>query len=197
MPVYLAEQHVQRWTSMAIVRYFRRRRYVVRDWNLTQDLEKQVPTDWIFIDAIRLKIFGFQYKAVYSNGRDHWPLDRQQHDALQRFPWIYYAASEIRMVTDRRRALRLLRIYSPDIHYRPRLTVRSREVRYLRWATFFRAFSACIAGHRAASRSEFLALLGAISDTGPRREAQQMTEYFFVDFDRRRVVRAQRRLTAQ
>jgi hypothetical protein len=196
MPVYVAEQHVQEWTSAAIVRYLKQRGYAVRDWHLTQDLEKQVPTDWIFVDTTRMKVFGLQYKALYFNGSDHWLLDRVQHENLQGFPWIYYAASEIRAPSDRRRALRLLRIYSPDIHHRPRLVHRSRLVRYLRWATFFRAFVASIVGYRITSRSEFVTLLGVIADTGPLREARQMTEYFFINLDRKRALRFRtRRIT--
>jgi hypothetical protein len=153
--------------------------------------------DWIFIDTTRMKVFGLQYKALYFNGRDYWSLDRVQHDTLQSFPWIYYAASEIRTTSDRKHALRLLRVYSPDIHHRSRLTLGTRAVRYLRWPMFFRSFAACLTGHRATSRAEFLSFLGAITDTGPAREARQMTEYFFVDLDRRRVVRARLQLTTQ
>jgi hypothetical protein len=52
----------------------------------TWDLEKQVPSDWVFVDQSRLKVFGLQYKALYSNGEDHWLLDRTQHDTLQTYP---------------------------------------------------------------------------------------------------------------
>lgn len=83
MPVYIAEQHVQEWTSAAIVNYLSTRGYTIREWHVTQDLEKSVPTDWIFVDESRLKLFGLQYKALYSNGNDHWLLDRAQHDTLQ------------------------------------------------------------------------------------------------------------------
>jgi len=123
MPVYVAEQHVQEWTSAAILRYLGTRRYAVRDWHVTQDLERQVPTDWVFVDTSRMKFFGFQYKALYSNGSDHWRLDSVQHTTLQGFPWAYYAASEIKRARQRVEALRLIRIYAPEIPYRSRLAV--------------------------------------------------------------------------
>ncbi len=176
--------------------YLRARGYDVSDWHVTQDLEKQVPTDWIFVDRSRLKVFGLQYKALYSNGSDHWRLDRNQHGTLQGgFPWVYYAASEIRRPREQTNALGLLRIYAPDIPYRTRLIRRGRRVRYLRWPTFFRAFVACLVGYRVASRSRFESILREITGTGPIREARQMTDHFFVDIERKRAlrVRAQRR----
>lgn len=197
MPVYVAEQHVQEWTSAAIVSYLEARGYVVRDWHVTQDLEKHVPTDWIFLDSSRLKVFGFQYKALYSNGSDHWRLDHDQHDAFQGFPWVYYAASEITTTRDQADALKLVRIYSPGISYHRRLLRHGRGPRYLRWSTFFRAFAACLVGYRVSSRSQFLSILGDISGTGPVREARQMTEHLFVDIDRKRSLRVRGRLTAR
>ena len=169
MPVYIAEQHIQEWTSAAIVQYFRARGYTVRDWHLTQDLEKHVPTDWIFVDQTRLKVFGVQYKALYSNGNDYWQLDRDQHEAVQHYPWVFYGASEMTHPRQQRDALRLVRIYATDLQYRHRLSRRQRRVRYLRWPTFFRAFEACLLGYRVNSRSELVALLGDISGTGPPR----------------------------
>ncbi len=195
MPVYIAEQHVQDWTSAAIVNYLSVRGYTIRDWHVTQDLEKNVPTDWIFVDESRLKVFGLQYKALYSNGNDHWRLDRDQHSALQGYPWVYYAASEMTGPREQTRALSLIRIYGQDIPYRHRLARRGRRVRYLRWPMFFRAFAACLVGHRVRSRSEFLSILGDITGAGPQREARQMTEHFFADIDRKRALRVRGRLT--
>lgn len=189
MPVRIAEQHLQEWTSAEIVRYLRARGYAVRHWHVTQDLEKRIPTDWVFVDRSRLKVFGLQYKALYSNGEDYWHLDRDQHNTLQQYPWVYYCASEMTGPRDEGKALAAARIYAADIPYRRRLTRRGRQVRYLRWAAFFRRFEACLVGRRVRSRSELLALLGDITGTGPLREARQMIEYFFTDLDRKRAVR--------
>lgn len=119
---------------------------------------------------------------------------------LQSYPWVYYGASEMKEPRERTRALTFIRIYAQDIPYRRRLPRRGRRVRYLRWpmflvTTFFRAFAACLVGHRVRSRSEFQSILGAITGVGPQREARQMTEHFFVDIDRKRALRVGGRLT--
>jgi hypothetical protein len=189
MPVLIAEQHVQDWTSNAIVAYLRARGYEVRDWHVTQDLEAHVPTDWIFVDQTRLKVFGLQYKALYSNGEEHWLLERDQHIALQRFPWVHYCVSEIQSPKDKARALASVRIYASDIPYRRTLSRRGRNIRYLRWPGFFRAFESCLLGHRVRSRKELRSLLGKLRGTGPLREARHLVEYFFADIEGKRAVR--------
>src|SRR5688572_10469433 len=112
MPVLLAEQHVQDWTSADIVAALRRRGYDVEHWHPTQDLENFVPADWLFMDRTRLKVFGIQYKALYANGSEHWPLNRDQHETLARHPWIVYCASELTSVEQRGHALRRARFYA-------------------------------------------------------------------------------------
>src|SRR5258707_10238327 len=109
MPVILAEQHIQDWTSADIVGALERRGYTIRDWHPTQDLEKFVPADWLFFDQTRLKVFGVQYKALYRNGSEHYPLDREQHNTMAGHPWIVYCASELVRLDERPHALRRAR----------------------------------------------------------------------------------------
>ncbi len=193
MPVRIAEQHVQDWTSDGVVRYLERRGYDVCDWHVTQNLDKRVPADWVFFDEGRLKVFGFQYKALYSNGMDYWVFDRDQHNTLRRFPWITYCASELVGPANPNDALRAARIYATDMPFRRQLPRRSGAVRYVRWPAFFRAFEACHVGHRVGSREELQELLGQLSDTGPLRDARQMLDHFFADIEGKRVLRVRSR----
>src|ERR1700729_564660 len=95
---YIAEVQIAEWTSDGIRNAFRAAGFTVIDWPLTQHLEKLVPADRLFFSPRLSKLFGLQYKALYKNGPEFWPLDHTQHDTLQGFKWIYYCCSELRDV---------------------------------------------------------------------------------------------------
>jgi hypothetical protein len=189
MPVLLAEQHVQDWTSAQILAALRRRGYAVRDWHQTQDTEKFVPADWLFMDRTRLKVFGLQYKALYRNGTEYWPLDESQHATLARYPWIVYCASELTAVTEKGQSLSMARFYGVDFPYQPRLRRRIRRPKYLRWREFIRGFESCLFGHRVTTKAELRSLVGEVSGSGPVREVNQTIEYLFLNLERRRALR--------
>lgn len=189
MPVVVAEQHVQDWTSAQIVSALKRRGYDVRDWHQTQDIEAFVPADWLFFDRTRLKVFGLQYKALYRNGSEYWPLDETQHSSLAKYSWIVYCASELTDVGNQGRALQVARFYCADIPYRSRLYRRTRDPKYLRWRDFIRGFEACVIGRRISSKDELRSLLAEAKGTGPIREASQAAEFLFLNLERKRALR--------
>jgi hypothetical protein len=192
VPVILGEQHSQEWTSAAIVGALRRRGYHIREWHPTQDLEKFVPADWLFFDRTRLKVFGVQYKALYRNGVEHWPITREQHDTMAEYPWIVYCASEITRVDQEEQALRLARFYGGDFPYQARLYRRTRKPKYLRWTDFIRGFETCLFGRRVKSKEEFRELLAAARGAGAVREAGDATDYLFLNLDLNRGLRVRR-----
>jgi len=118
---YIAEIQTARWTSDGIREIFAAAGFEVRDWQLTQHLEKYVPADWVFFSPTFVKLFGLQYKTIYRNYEDFWPIDRGQHETLQRFPWIYYCCSELRDVADHALALHFARLYRPRFEFQPEL----------------------------------------------------------------------------
>jgi len=108
---YIAEVQTAHWTSDAIRDVFKADNFDLHDFPLTQHLEKNLPAGKIFYSTRHSKLFGLQYKTLYGNGRDFWPLDPTQHKTLQRFPWIFYCYSELKHVADRSRALPVARFY--------------------------------------------------------------------------------------
>jgi hypothetical protein len=189
---YIAELQTARWTSDQIRHAFSAAGFEVRDWPLTQHLEKQVPADLIFFSPSFAKLFGLQYKAAYRNGQDFWQLDRQQHDTLQRYKWIFYCCSELKEVSDHSMALYFARLYRPRFEFQPRLASSSmfREGGrpYVRWGAFYRGLKACRLGAKVESNDHLRDLLGPLSGSARLRESMQMTEFFLADFDKRIVL---------
>ena len=63
---------------------------------ITQLTERGVPADFLYLDTATNKIFGFQFKALYKNGHDHWNLEQAQHRSLASFDWMYYGLSDLK-----------------------------------------------------------------------------------------------------
>jgi hypothetical protein len=188
---YIAEVQTAHWTSDGVREPFRAAGFDVRDWPLTQHLEKNVPADWVFFSPKFSKLFGLQYKAIYRNGEDFWPLDRAQHKVLQRYPWIFYCCSELRDVVDHGMALHFARFYRPRFEFQPALPT-SGVFRgghpYSRWGTFYRGLKECRLGVRVQSREELRDLLSPFVGPARSREVNQMGEVLLADFERRIVL---------
>jgi hypothetical protein len=86
--------------------YFLDAGYEVITFPLSQMSEKKIPFDFLFFEKSTCKIFGIQYKSLYKNDHDYWPLNEQQHHELQAFSnWGYYCLSEMKDVKDHRIAI--------------------------------------------------------------------------------------------
>jgi hypothetical protein len=190
---YIAEVHAAQWTSDGIREAFRTAGFDVREWLLTQHLEKNVPADRIFFSQRFSKLFGLQYKAIYRNRQDFWPLDRAQHEVLQRYPWIFYCCSELKDVTEHGLALYFARFYRPRFEFQPELLT-SKLFRggypYFRWGTFYRGLKECRVGVRVQSRDELSELLAPNVGAARFREVSQMGEFLLIDFEKRVVFAA-------
>src|SRR5713101_6669018 len=114
MPPYVAEHQTARWTSDAVRQSFREMGFEVREWPVTPHLEKEVPSDYLFFSPKFSKLFGLQYKALYHNGEEFWPLAEEQHQTLKGYPWMYYCCSELRDPSEQALALFLSRFYRPS-----------------------------------------------------------------------------------
>jgi hypothetical protein len=60
---YIKEVQTARWTSDQIRHMFIAAGYEVRDWQLSQHLEKEIPADLMFFSPNFSKLFGLQYKS--------------------------------------------------------------------------------------------------------------------------------------
>jgi len=150
------ERQVEYWTSRGIEDFYWDNGFEVVVMPLTQLTEKIVPADFIFKDQGTRKLFGFQFKALYSNGDDFWNIDKSQHEALQHFDWMYYGLSDLNSASQQRTALHYLRIVRPGFSYSARVTRKllHDESRYFRWAAFYEGVRDCKFGRRVCTSAE-------------------------------------------
>ncbi len=156
---YLHERQAEYWTSRGVEDYFLDAGFEVISFPLTQRSEHEIPFDFVFMEKSTCKMFGFQYKALYHNGSDYWPLNQAQHEALQAFQgWAHYALSEMRSSKDHRVALHQTIFVPVTIPYSERLFKDNLE-RYRRWGGFADGLNKCQVGRRVESREDIEALL--------------------------------------
>lgn len=188
---YIAEVQTARWTSDGVRQAFRDLGFDVQEWPLTQHLEKQIPADSAFFSPEFSKLFGFQYKTLYHNGVDFWPLDEAQHETLQKHRWIYYCCSELRDLEDHGLALHFSRIYRTRFAFESALSAKVPfpwRHSYVRFGAFIRALRICRFGVRLHSREQLKDLLSPFSGTARRREVEHMGEFFLADLERRTLL---------
>jgi hypothetical protein len=191
---YLCERKSEYWTSCQIEKFLLDAGYSVTAIPMSQAVEHDIPSDFIYVDRSRIKIFGLQYKALYHNSRDHWKLDEHQHNELQRFPWMYYCTSELKRIGDSAAALSFARFYPSGFPYQKRLNFRHAPFKpgYRRWPAFFQGFRACKIGHKITDMKAFMETLRQCRDLR-RVDAliRQIVDVFLVDLDSKKVVIAQ------
>lgn len=184
---YPNERQTEYWTSRAIEEYFENRGYPVVTIPNSQRAEKHVPFDHLFASQ-RLKLFGLQYKRLYSSP-DHWRLEAHQHHTLQRFTWIYYALSEVTTIRDHRNALHLTRFVAPtklswrDSYTRLKGGDLSGPGLYARWGGFAQGLFQCYSGIVVTSYGQLQDLLGPLREVG-----QFLIDIYIVTPDSSRLV---------
>jgi len=122
---YIHERQSEYWTSRAIEDYFLDLGFEVLTLPIPQNIEKMIPADFIFFDKQRTKLFGLQYKALYKERRDYWPINKEQHQQITHYKWIYYCLSELKSSAEHRTALHQVRIVDTGF-----------EFQELRWSRF-------------------------------------------------------------
>ena len=115
MATYVYERQVEYWTSRQIEDFLMNAGFCILPIPMEQRIEKYIPADFIFPATELVKLFGIQYKVLYKNGKDHWKLNKQQHDRLKKFPWISYGFSELKSITQARNSLHYLRLCKHNI----------------------------------------------------------------------------------
>lgn len=188
---YVYERQSEYWTSRQVEEFFLDVGFELVAFPLTAYNEQQVPADFLFFDKGRTKLFAFQYKALYGNGRDHWPINQEQHDLLAHFSWIYYCLSELRYLRDSRAALHLSRIKTSNFEYQPRLYVTGADrIRgYVRWSTFYQNLEKCHSGLLVRSDTEMRNALTIGSNVVLPYELERLViDAFVLDLASRRAV---------
>lgn len=189
---YVDERKVEYWTSRELDIFFENEGFDVTVYPLTAVTEKQLPSDFIFMDNHSRKLFGFQYKTLYHNGRDYWNLNEAQHRQLAAFDWIYYGLSELTSAERHRNALHHLRVVPSRFDYESQLTyhhLQKHGVRYLRWAGFFEGLRTCKYGRKITDRNALRLALWPFAGNAPREIEQIVRDAFLVDFQNRRAAK--------
>jgi len=185
---YVYERQTEYWTSRQMEDFLLDEGFEVITYPLTQLSEAAIPADFLVFDRRRTKLIGFQHKALYRNGGDHWELDEDQHEELQKRPWIVYAASELRNPKEFKNALYRARFYVPGFQYQPQLpTVGERP--YYRWGALFDAFRRCKVGQVVRDRHHLDVLLMPSAGRAPTRELREsIPDLFAADLERQRAI---------
>ena len=191
---YVYERQVEYWTSRAMESFFLDAGFEVLVFPLTQLTERDVPSDFLFLDNATNKIFGFQYKALYRNGDDHWNLEPTQHSTLGAFDWMYYGLSDLKAPRQHRNALHYLRVLGTGFAFQPKLSALGWQQNglppYFRWAAFFEGLCSCKHGRRVNGKTELQrALWPHNGRSAPREIVELADEVFIANLDARRVVR--------
>lgn len=142
---YIHERQSEYWTSRQVEAYFLDLGFEIITLPVTQLVEGKFPADFIFFDKNRSKLFGFQYKALYKNDEDYWPLNAIQHRKISNYRWVYYCLSEVRRPNEHRVALHLSRIVPSSISYQEKLPSKGAEKvwPYSRWGAFYQGLVDC------------------------------------------------------
>jgi hypothetical protein len=196
---YVDERKVEYWTSRELDTFFENEGFDVISLPLTAVTEKSVPSDFAFLDRGTSKLFGFQYKVLHHNGRDHWNLDEEQHRQLRLYNWIYYGLSDLTSLTQQRNALHYLRIVPVGFDYASSLSrndFQQAGARYFRWAGFFEGLQKCKYGRKITSRKDLQRALWPLPEPVPREIAQIVSEAFLVDLADRRITKFSSRAPA-
>jgi hypothetical protein len=187
MPPYVYERQTEYWTSRGIEDYFLDAGYEVVAFPLTQHAEKQVPVDFIFFDGSKCKLFGLQYKALYQNAPDYWPIDQVQHSNLQTFAqWAWYCLSEVKSGHEHRIALHKARFVRVHTVQPGHLSFSKQG--YWRWGGFEAALETCTAGVRVKSEEELRSALRPSGRKDVPEIDQMMVDVFVAELTRRRLL---------
>jgi hypothetical protein len=151
---------VEYWTNVGIQIAAQNLGFDVHCYPITQTLENVLGVDAVF-DMDRVKLFGLQHKVLYSDGGDHWPLRRAQHEILRAQDWTYYCCSDMTSMGHAASALHWARFYNPrSIPENVRRLTTSPPPLYKRWAAFFGQLRGCTEGVRLHSRGDLVERLG-------------------------------------
>lgn len=190
---YIYERQAEYWISRQIEEFFLDVGFEVLVFPLTQYTEHLIPADFIFFDRRRSKLFGFQYKALYRNNADFWQINREQHEKLAHFPWIYYCLSELKTTRDHRAALHLVRIIETRFKFSEKLYLKdltgNKGFIYRRWGAFYQGLDRCTKGVQVSTPEELRDLLKPKNKPDlPWELSKLMIDIFIVDFESRHSV---------
>jgi hypothetical protein len=190
---YVFERQSEYSASRSVEDFFASAGYECIALPIDSRVEEVLPGDFLFFDRSRVKLFGLQFKALYHNRVDHWRFDRSQHSTLSRFPWIYYALSELRDIRELRNSLHAVRI--KECRFRFRSTVRiDASSPHRSWWDFYSEFVACRLGVEVSSADHLRQLLSGNDSSIFSQRIEEIADLFLANIDSRRLVHFSPRL---
>lgn len=106
--------------SSKITEFLNKKGFDVVPQSISRQDENRFPYDRLY--DLGSKIFGLQFKRPYlDNGEICWALDRQQHQTLKKFKWIFYLLPYYTDKKDYHNALYLTRILKGNFQFVPRV----------------------------------------------------------------------------
>ena len=186
MPPHIHERQLEQWANLAISMYLSQRGYLTAFFPPSQRLEHHLPADAIFgVDGEDyVKLIGLQYKALYTNGSDHWLFDSHQHVNLRRYSWIHYALSDLDDPNGVPNILHHLRFTQADAVSVPR-TEKSGLRGYVRWATFMEQLLSCRRGIRVRGPEDFPPVVMLPPEVETSNEMQNLIQVLLINHTRR------------
>ncbi len=186
---YVYERQTEYWTSRGIEDYFLDSGFQILTFPLTQLSERMIPFDFVFLEGKTSKLFGLQYKALYEDARDHWPLNQQQHDALQDYrDWGYYALSEVTACEQFRVALHHTLFVPVNIDFHPAVHVGRINAAYYRWGGFAEGLERCSVGLRVRNERELRSALQRNDRPFVREVDRLLLDVFVANLESRRLI---------
>lgn len=186
---YLYERQTEYWTSRGIEDYFLDAGFEIVTFPLSQLTEKEVPLDFVFFENSTSKLFGIQYKALYKNGEDHWPLNERQHNTLQAYSdWAYYGLSEMTDSGDHRIAIHQALFVPVTIDYSSKILRGHLDFHYYRWGGFVNGLKRCTVGRRIKNRSEIEQAVRPIARDYIEEIDRDLVDAFVANFDKKRLL---------
>ncbi len=195
---YLHERQTEYWTSRGIEDFFLDAGFEVVTFPLSQRPERQIPFDFVFLDTGTSKMFGIQYKPLYQNGEDHWPITEHQHKQLQEFSdWGYYGLSEMRDAGDHRVALHQSIFVKVGFPYQETITREDIQGKYYRWGGFFDNLKKCHVGRLVQSRKDVESALRPLARRDIPEVDEDLIDVFVANLPRKRLLHLDGRAKTQ
>jgi hypothetical protein len=185
---YIAERQVEYWTSRQIEDFFFNAGFNIFVYPVTQKIERYLPADFIFAGD-KVKLFGFQYKVLYQNASDYWKLAQRQHETMKKFPWIYYAFSDLTNVTDFRNSLYYLSVKEPTFPFVNKLEKKNlSHLSYCRWAAFYKGLLSCLQGLKIDNMNDLRRNLTLYTDNLSETPMIDVADIFIVNFNQNKSI---------
>lgn len=193
---YIYERQIEYWISRQIEEFYLNAGFELMVLPLNQRHEKLIPSDFIFFDQKQTKLFGLQYKTLYEDENDYWPISITQQKSLAPFPWIYYCLSGLKNVQEHRNSLYFAKFmpvnvlrWTEEVFIRGDYRLQNIEHEKDTWGAFYNGLQECTVGTLVESRQHLEKLFIPVDDDKDMFDfLDQVVDLFLPDYSLRKIV---------